>query len=93
MNGIRGCGIVVSAVAILIGMIYDALYMLTGQITQSPSAWFGTAMFLFGLLFLLHFISAAQLQASLAAIEDQTRSRRADGKSVYVQGSSPSTFE
>ena len=93
MNGIRGCGIVVSAVTILIGMIYDALYMLTGQITQSPSAWFGTGMFLVGLLFLLHFVSAAQLQASLDAIEDQIRSHRADGKSVYVQSSSPNPFE
>ena len=43
-------GGVVAVVTMIIGMIYDALYLLSGKITHGTSVYFGTGIFLVGLL-------------------------------------------
>ena len=68
MKAINFLGCVVAVVCMLIGMIYDGFYLLIGQITHGSSVYFGAGMFLGGLLFLLQFISAAQIQEKLNTI-------------------------
>ena len=76
MKGINLCGSIVAGVSMLVGMIYDALYLFSGQITHGSSVYFGAGIFLMGLLFLLHFISAAQLQVKLDAILKERTTRQ-----------------
>lgn len=75
MTGINLFGRIVAVITMIIGMIYDALYLLSGRITDGASVYFGAGIFLVGLLFLLHFISAAHLQVKLDAILDDLNAR------------------